>query len=164
MTSTRDQVFFSFHYERDAGRVALIRDHAPSHLICNAWESRKLDTDDEIERWIDNQMGTAACTVVLIGSETATRDWIRYEIEKSWQDGKGLLGVYIHKIPDQNGQDSIRGANPFDDVTVAGRPLSHLVRVYDPEDVHGLSACEYIRRNVGEWVEEAIRIRNGPLD
>lgn len=164
VASTRHQVFFSFHYEQDARRVALIRENAPLPLVGNAWERQKLNTADEIEHWIDSQMETASCTVVLIGSETANRDWIRYEIEKSWKDEKGLLGVYIHKIPDQNGQEAIQGENPFDEVKVGGCALSHLVRVYDPEETDSLSAREYIGRNIARWVEDAIRIRNGYLD
>lgn len=109
-------------------------------------------------------MGAASCTVVFIGGETATRDWIRYEIEKSWNDGKGLLGVYIHNIPDQDGRDSIQGANPFDNVMVGRGPLSRVVQVYDPQHADRLNTCDYISGNIERWINEAIQIRNGGLN
>ena len=123
-----------------------------------------MNNDDDIERWIDRQMEAAACTVVWIGSETAARDWIRYEIEKSWYDGKGLLGIYINKIHDHDGRESIRGANPFDNVIVGGRALSQLVQIYDPEHDNGLQACDYISRHIEQWIDNALQSRNGDLD
>ena len=39
-----------------------------------------------------------SCVVVLIGSKTANREWVQYEIKKAWKDGKALLGVYIHGL------------------------------------------------------------------
>ena len=164
MTFTKHRVFFSFHYERDAGRVARIREHPSLPLICNDWESMKMNSGYAIERWIDGQMEAAACTVVLIGGETATRDWIRYEIEKSWNDGKGLFGVYIHEIPDEDGRDSIRGANPFDNVMVGGCALSRVVQLYDPHHAERLNACDYISHNIEQWIDEAIQIRNSGLN
>ena len=159
MTTRQHQVFLSFHYERDACRAAQIRKYGISRVTCNELETSKMNTDAAITRWIDNQMDTASCTVVLIGSETASRDWINCEIEKSWNDGKGLLGIYIHQIPDQDGQQSARGANPFDQITVGQRKLSQVAKVYDPKYAAGRQVCHYIKGNIAQWVEDAILIR-----
>ena len=100
----RKKVFFSYHYEKDGNRVdeirsmGLTRDIKP--VSKEDWEEICRQGDDSIKRWIDNNMKDAECVVVFIGEETAQRKWIRYEIEKAWNEGKGLFGVYIHNIPD----------------------------------------------------------------
>ena len=96
------KVFFSFHYERDAWRVAQVRN---SNIITNLdknpfydkteWESIKRNGDQAIKNWIDRQLQGTSVTVVLIGAQTASRRWVQYEIQKSIELGKGLIGVHI---------------------------------------------------------------------
>ena len=73
-----------------------------------------------------------SCAIVLIGRHTSGRKWIKYGIETAWNDGKGLLGIYIHSLEDRNGQQSGKGANPFYSIIVNGRRLSNIVKDYDP--------------------------------
>ncbi len=113
------RVFFSFYYKADCTRAAKIRNigvlEGNEPASDNEWESIWKGGDPAIEAWIDGQMKGRTCTVVLIGSETAGRRWINYEIKKSWRNGKGLLGIYVHNVPDlPNLQTSYKGANPFD--------------------------------------------------
>lgn len=53
------------------------------------------------------------CVIVLIGSETSSREWCRYEIEHAWKEGKGIVGIYVHNLKDFNGKQDKRGTNPF---------------------------------------------------
>ena len=159
MAAQQHQVFLSFHYERDFWRAAQIREYGFSPLTCNDWEPSKMNNVASIARWIDSQMKPASCTVVLIGSETANRDWINYEIEKSWQDGKGLLGIYIHNVPDQHGQQSEPGTNPFEHIIVNGVKLSHFAKVYDPEPANSRQVCRFINDNIAQWVDAAVLAR-----
>ena len=46
----------------------------------NDWETVKRGGDRAIKRWIEQQIQTRSCTVVLVGSKTAGRRWITYEI------------------------------------------------------------------------------------
>jgi hypothetical protein len=64
----------------------------------NDWEQIKKGGDVAIKKWINEQLNGRSCTIVLIGTNTAERKWIKYEIEKTWNDGKGLLGIYIHNL------------------------------------------------------------------
>jgi hypothetical protein len=96
----------------------------------------------------------------LIGAETANRPWIRYEIEQSWNSGKGLLGIRIHKLLDHNQQPSAAGANPFDSFTLNdGRKLSTLVRIYDPPGATSSAVYTSISDNLSSWIEAAIAAR-----
>src|SRR5437762_7665001 len=98
----KEPVFYSFHFDNDVFRVQQVRNmgviegNAP--VSANEWEQLKRKGDAAVERWIDDNMKYRRCVVVLIGSGTANRRWVRYEIKKAWDDGRGLLGVYIHNL------------------------------------------------------------------
>ncbi|WP_022799585.1 TIR domain-containing protein [Thermus islandicus] len=157
------QVFFSFHYKADAWRAAQVRNmgvvEGNKPVSDNDWEQIKRGGDEAIKRWIDEQMGYRSCVVVLIGNQTAGRKWINYEIKKGWEYGKGVVGVYIHNLKDQDGKQALKGKNPFDDFTFNSRPFSEVVRAYDPPFTDSREVYDYIKEHLAEWVEEAIEIR-----
>lgn len=111
--------------------------------------------DDNVRRMIDRGLENTSVTAVLIGLETADRPWVRYEIEKSYDRGNGLVGIYINGIEDRNRLSDPRGRNPFD-VLGTNRNgswirLSQLgYRSYDWVLNEGY-------RNLPLWVEEAAR-------
>jgi hypothetical protein len=127
----------------------------------NDWESIIRGGDSAIRRWIDGQLSGKSCAVVLIGSTTAGRKWINYEIEKAWNDGKGVLGIYVHNLKDASGKQTSKGRNPFDDFTMKrdGEKLSSIVKAYDPPYTTSTYVYDYIKDNIEKWVEEAIAIR-----
>ncbi len=140
------RVFFSFHYKPDNWRAAQVRNmgviEGNKPVSDNDWEEVTKGDDKAIQKWIDDQIKGKSCAVVLIGAKTAGRKWIKYEIKKSWDDGKGVLGIYIHNLkdapvpPDTDGKQSSKGNNPFDDFTVTieqeKKKLSSIVKDYDP--------------------------------
>jgi hypothetical protein len=160
------KAFYSFHYQPDSSRASQVRNigiiegNQPAND--NDWESIKRGGEQAIKNWIDNQLSGRTCTVVLIGENTAGRKWITYEIEKSWNDGKGLLGIYIHKLKDLSGRQSNKGNNPFDYLTMDrdNTRMSSIVKVYDPPHWDSRQVYGYIKDNLSTWIEEAIKIRN----
>jgi hypothetical protein len=159
MTTTKRRVFFSFHYERDNWRAEQIRELCMGSLFPNEKEPEQPGCESTIAEWIGAQLKTADCTVVLIGSETSDRGWVKYEIAKSWNDGKGVLGIDVHALPDEYGQHCFAGQNPFDEIIIDGRQLSSVVPVYKPRRANQADACDYINHNIAGWVENAILIR-----
>ncbi len=165
MASPKRRVFFSFHYEKDAWRAAQIRNagilEGNEPVTDNNWETIKRGGEAAIQRWIDQQINTRSCTVVLIGSETAGRKWVQYEITKSWNDGKGVVGIYIHNLKDRFGRQELPGKNPFDAVvfTDTKKPLSSVLKDYNPASSDSQRAYATITNNLQAWVEEAIQIR-----
>lgn len=109
--------FFSFHYKPDNWRASQIRNigviEGNSPVSDNDWEEIKKGGDTKIQEWIDGQLKGRSCSVVLIGANTAGRKWIKYEIKKSWNDKKGLLGIYIHNLKDKDENQSTKGRNPL---------------------------------------------------
>jgi hypothetical protein len=131
-------------------------------LSSNDWEDVKKRGDAGIEEWIDEQMKGKSCVVVLIGSHTAGRKWVNYEILTGWKSGKGVVGVHIHRLKTLNGNQDSKGANPFATFTVGvgKRALSSVVKTYDPPFTDSQQVYAHIKNNLSDWVDEAIRIRN----
>jgi len=160
------RVFFSFHYKPDNWRASQVRNmgviegNAP--VTDNEWETITRGGSAAIEKWINQQLYGKSCTIVLIGAGTYGRKWIKYEIQKSWNDAKGLVGVYIHNLKDKDGEQSEKGRNPFVDFTVEGdgRKLSSIVKAYDPPYSDSKNVYNYVLDNLEDWVEEAIKIRD----
>lgn len=101
-----------------------------------------------------------SCTIVLVGEKTAGRKWIDYEIKKSWELEKGLVGVCIHNLEDKDGKQSKKGKNPFDGFKVGDKKLASIVKLYDPPYKRSQNVYNYIKNNLSDWVEEAIKIRD----
>lgn len=161
---TKRRCYYSFHYEPDSHRAARVRQigavEGSQPATDNDWESVLKGKDAAIKRWIDDQMNGRSCTVVLVGSATANRPWINYEIEESWKRGMGVVGIRIHGLKNLAGEESPPGANPFDYVAVAQVPLSTIVRCYDPPGGYSRARYVWISHYLAAMVEEAITIRN----
>lgn len=114
--------------------------------------------DRAIQKWIDDQLYGKTVVIVLIGAKTAGRKWIKYEIKKAWEEGKGVLGIHIHNLKDKNGNQTSKGKNPFEDLVIGGTPMSNIIQTYDPTPWFR-STYEYIQLNMADWIETAIEIR-----
>jgi hypothetical protein len=156
------RVFFSFHYDNDILRVGQIRnsgivlragDSAAGFIDSASWESVKRQGEGVVKNWIDSELDGTSVTAVLIGSQTADRKWVNYEIIESVKRGNGLLGIYIHNVKDLNGRTDVRGANPFDSLrwdNGKGAQLSLTYPTYDWVFDNG-------RANLSSWVEAAAK-------
>lgn len=157
--------FYSFHYDPDNWRASTVRNigaiEGSPAATDNDWEAVKKGGDAAIQKWIADQMSGRTCTIVLVGSQTANRKWINYEIIKSWGDGKGIVGIHIHGLKDMYGNTSAKGQNPFDSIGYGntGKKLSSIVKCYDPQGADSKSRYEWISKYLSDAVEEAIQIR-----
>lgn len=157
--------FYSFHYISDCHRAAQVRQigsiEGNKPATDNDWETVKGRGDAAIENWISSQMSGKTCTVVLIGSNTANRKWINYEIVKSWNAGMGVVGIYIDGIKNLSGETSTRGKNPLDYITYGStkKPLSSIVKCYSPSGSTSKEKYAWISQYLAAAVEEAIKIR-----
>lgn len=141
-------MYFSFHFQRDYWRVANVRNarvisglEKTPFLDGAAWEKVKRQGDRAIQSWIERELKGTSVTVVLVGAQTAGRRWVKYEIRRSVELGKGLIGIDISKIADQRGNSDRSGANPLP----RGYPL------YAWNRDNG-------RENIGRWIEAAARL------
>jgi len=150
------RVFFSFHFERDIWRAGQVRNSwvtKPDRETAGfwdavAWEDVKKKDDETIKQWIRNQLNGTSVTVVLIGAETASRKFVQFEIQESWDRRNGLIGVYIHNLKDVSQRTDIKGADPFTSMGWTN------FKTYDWMSDDGYN-------HLGEWVEEAAqRVQN----
>lgn len=140
------RVFFSFHYQNDIWRASNIRN---SHIVdgtaaagfqdASLWEEAKSKGDGFLMRLINAALEGTSVTTVLIGTETASRRWVDYEIEQSIKRGNGLLGIHIDQVRDRYGQTCLRGPVPK-------RLLDIRAPIYT-----------WDRDKFGAWVEAAAR-------
>ena len=138
------RAFFSFHHVRDAWRVGQVRNSwvTKDRETAGFWDAAEWEEvkQEKIREWIDAQLTGTSVTVVLIGAQTSSREYVKYEIERSIERGNGLLGIFIHNMKDVNGQTDTKGTNP----------LPARYSVYDWVADNG-------RDNIGTWIEAAAK-------
>ena len=160
------RIFYSFHYDSDNWRASMVRNigviDGNRPATDNDWEDVKKGGDKAIKKWIGDQMHGRSCTVVLVGTNTAGRKWINYEIVKSWDDRMGVVGVHIHGLKDVDGKVSTKGRNPFDAINYgnSGKKLSSIVKCYNPAGSGSQERYNWIKEHLDNVVAKAILIRN----
>lgn len=154
------KVFFSFHYDNDVSRANIVRnswvtkpDTATAGFMDHADFEKLLKRGTQaVKDWIDEQLIGSSVTAILIGSETLERPFVKYELEQSFKRGNAIIGIYINKLKDLNGNTSTRcsvyGVELGKDssgstVYFSSRPT------YDWVDNDGYN-------NLGKWVEDAV--------
>jgi hypothetical protein len=158
------KVFYSFHYKPDNWRVAKVRNigaiEGNKVATDNEWETITNGGENAIKRWIDDQMIGKSCVVVLVGSETADRKWVKHEIVEGWKKGKGVLAIHIHNITDRYENQTSKGKNPLDYIKFDdGTKLSSVAKAYDPPRSSSQGVYSYISEHIEQWIEDAIEIR-----
>jgi hypothetical protein len=156
------KVFFSFHYDRDVRRVVQVRnswvvrpdgDAQPFYDKAEFEEAKK--RAGGIEKWIDEQLKGTSVTVVLFGAETYNREWVRHEIRRSYELGKGLLAIDIHRVKDPQLGIDVQGKNPLSYFTLKQNgqdvPLSSIYKCYDWVRDNGYA-------NMPNWIEAAAQV------
>ena len=149
------RVFYSFHFGNDIFRANVVRNtwtfESPPVVDPAGWEEIKRGGDREIQSWIDKAMSGCGVTVVLIGQETAHRRWVQYEIAKSYDDKKGVIGICLRGIKDFDQKSfSDPGPNPWAATrnTYGGKYLIPNYPIYSWKHNNG-------RENFESWVERA---------
>ena len=129
--STKRKAFFSFDYD-DIMRVNNVRqawkiDHPDNALMrsfydSSLWESRKAEGDAAVKQLIRDGVQYTSAICILIGTNTWSSRWVRYEIARAIVDARGLLAVHINglnhhvrRLPDA------LGLNPLDFLAVGKR-------------------------------------------
>ena len=98
------KVFFSFHYD-DVLKTNVVRNSdivtrqytgAARFYDKSLWEETKKQGNLAIKRLINKGLDGSSVTCVLVGQNTWSRPWVRYELLKSFERGNGILAVNIH--------------------------------------------------------------------
>lgn len=157
-------VFYSFHYDKDHWRVQQVMKMGALEgqpiLKSQEWESVKRRGDAAIQKWIQDQMAYKSAVVVLVGTETAERPWVRHEIAYAWDNHKPLVGVRIHGLANDKGYTASHGSNPFSMVTLkGGGTVGDYVPLYTPSGHNSQAIYADIKSNITNWVNSAYKRR-----
>lgn len=160
LKAKKRRAFLSFYYKEDAWRASQVRNMGvvDGNQPCTPteWEEVKRKGDLSIKRWINSHIEGTSCLVVLVGEHTASRPWVLYEICHAWNENKGVVGIRIHNLKDNNMKTSKMGDNPFAKIMLQnGKDLSNYVKCYNPMG----DAYVWIKNNLSACIEEAIEIR-----
>ncbi|MCK6593656.1 MAG: TIR domain-containing protein [Bacteriovoracaceae bacterium] len=161
----KKKIFYSFHFDNDVWRVQTVRQigtiEGNEPVTANKWEEVKKNGDKAIENWIDLEMKNKECVVVLVGTDTANRKWVKKEIEKAWNNNKGLVGIAINGLKDKDSKTCSLGPNPFDGFTIGDKKLSTIVKLHSPPlSYDSKEVYAWISDNISGWIDEAIKIRS----
>ena len=143
------RTFFSFHYERDVWRAGIVRNswllkpnrESAGYFDASIWEKAKGKGDAAIKKLIDETLHGTSVTAVLVGKETASRSYVKYEIEQSVLRGNGVLGVRIEKIANSKGETDDAGPNPL--------PVGYPIYRWNTDNGYS---------NFGSWVDLAATV------
>jgi antiphage defense system Thoeris ThsB-like protein len=124
------RTFFSFHYKPDVARAWVVRNSWVTKVAQgerddagffdgSVFEAAQRESDDVLKRFLREGLKSTTVTCVLVGSETALRRWVRYEIFQSFIRGDGLLAIRVHSIPGFNKLAAPVGFNPFESLAFA---------------------------------------------
>jgi len=156
------RVFFSFHYERDVQRASVVRNHwitkanaeDAGYIDKAEWQEIEKGGKEGIRKWINEQLKGTSVTAVLIGPETSSREWVRYELQQSYAKGNGLFGVHLHNIKVWDGKTDSPGDAYFGslgkDANGSDVYFSSVGTTYDWINDDGYT-------NFSSWVEKAAK-------
>lgn len=137
--------FFSFKY-KDVSRAMVVRNswvtqgkESVGFIDAAEFEKLKQQGDSAIKNWIDKQLNGTSVTVVLVGKETCTSRWVKYEIERSIEIRNGLLGIDVSKIKDLQENTSERCGQI---------PKGYSFYLWNKDNGY---------RNMGNWIEKAAK-------
>lgn len=151
------KVFYSFHFDNDNWRAGQIRNigtlEGDKPVNGNRWEEVKEKSEFVIKEWIEENLKDKSCLVVLIGEKTSERKWVKYEIDRAWELGKAVCGVYIHKLSDRLGKQSSKGKNP----------LPNYIPVFESNYQNSTYVYDDIKENIAGLVDKAIKLRQNYL-
>lgn len=156
------QTFFSFHFGGDAWRAGQVRNCGVTkakgdrgYLDKVSWEKVKKKGKTAVKQWINRQLKGTSVTVVLIGKDTSNREYVQYEIKRSFERRNTIIGIRIHNVKNQDGETDSPGDSPFDKCKVSyykkERCLSDVydIQIYDWVEGDGYN-------NFDKWIATAI--------
>ena len=138
------RTFFSFHYKPDVHRAWNVRnswvtqpDRESAGFFDNSvFETKQRTSDDALKRFLSDGLAGTSVTVALYATQTAWRRWVRFELLKSFVEGKGILSVAIHTIKSLE-QPPQAAAPGYDPLTVLGFEVKNGMVLFKEKNADG---------------------------
>ena len=119
------RVYFS--HDLDEPRAEVVRKHWLSQpgneeggfFDALTWGDATMAGPATVRKMLASALDNTSVTCVLIGPQTASQRWVRYEIVESIQRRNLLIGVHISGIPDHAQRTAPKGKSPFEELAIA---------------------------------------------
>ncbi|SRR5713101_3211105 len=119
-------VYFAFHYQDVIDfRANVVRRHNFAEGVKSAgyydhsiWEEARRTSPLALKRLINSELENTTVTVVLIGSDTWARRWVRYETFESIKRGNLVFGIHINHIKGKDERTKPLGPDPFNNLAL----------------------------------------------
>jgi len=109
--SNREKNVFISHYGKDDEHIGKLKEllgkkgYTLKNSSIDSTKPNQASSPEYIKSLLRSRIQWAGTTVVLIGPNTHTREWVNYEIEQSNKSGNRIVGIHIHgesdsKVPD----------------------------------------------------------------
>ncbi len=141
---------FIFDYDNDLARakqingLRLLSGTAPAGFDdASRWREAKNAGEEAVRELIGDALSGTSATIVLIGEKTAGLDYVTYAIEQSIRRKNGIVGFFVHDMPDENGNISAKGGVPYE------------VQAAEKLEAHHYAVHDWDQSKFEEWVEEA---------
>lgn len=114
----RKNVFISFNYD-DNNEVSLLRGQAKNDnmpIEFNDWSVKEpinSERADYIKQKISDRINQSSLTVVYLTDKTANSKWVKWEIQRSLELGKKVIGVYKGDVAPSNIPSGISKSVPW---------------------------------------------------
>lgn len=115
------RTFFSFHYKLDVTRSFVVKNSQivkdredAGFMDSSAFEKAKNENPESLKRFLVKEMDGSSVVCALVGAETASRPWVRFELLRAIWDGRGLMAIRIHTIAGLDKKTTTAGTNPLD--------------------------------------------------
>lgn len=137
------RVFFSFHYQDVIDfRANVVRQHwmtkpdreSAGFFDASLWESAKKTGNVAVKKLVNSGLDGTSVTCVLIGSQTYSRPWVRYEILKSFRKGNSILAVHVNSIKGRDQLTKPKGLNPLEHVGVTYSDSGETATLWEKTD------------------------------
>jgi len=110
MRDKRKNAFIS-HYNKHDDHIKKLKDllqrngYNIRNSSIDSTKPNQANSPDYIRSLLRSRINWAGTTIVLIGPQTHTREWVNWEIEQSNKAGNLIVGIYIRgssdcKVPD----------------------------------------------------------------
>lgn len=113
MADKTKNVFIS-HYGKDDEHIGKLKELLSSrgyslrNSSIDSTKPNQANNPEYIKQLLRSGIEWAGTTIVLIGPETHTREWVDYEIEYSKNCGNRLVGVFINGAADSDVPESFK--------------------------------------------------------
>jgi hypothetical protein len=101
--STSKNIFIS-HYGKDDVHVQSLKNRLRDQgnevrnfsVDSTNHKDGRIPTKEVVERLLKMRIKWSSTLICLIGRKTHTRDWVDFEIEEAYKQGKRIVGIYAH--------------------------------------------------------------------